>query len=171
MNNMVYTTLVIKDARRVNQWWKCKLRYIFCISGANLLIIGSVVCILLCIVLTGLTVTFSFHALLDNFNGNCVSGVNLVFVHIDEVTNATGETPHEDTLARFSYLRRLQPLLVGGRSQNYSDQLRHHFQSPYSDGTGTEDNALRLQNEEDLAFFESRKFKVFFFLNYAPHFV
>lgn len=34
---------------------------------------------LLSVVATGLAVTFSFHALLDNFNTNCISGAKLVF--------------------------------------------------------------------------------------------
>lgn len=34
---------------------------------------------LLCVVGTGLAVTFSFHALLDNFNTNCISGAKLAF--------------------------------------------------------------------------------------------
>lgn len=128
-----------------------------------ILIAGSIVCILFCIVLTGLTVTFSFHALLDNFNGNCVSGVSLVFVHRDEVANATGETPLEDT-ARFSY-RRLQQQQQQSRSrnQNFSDQLRQHFE-PNNDLT--EEHVLKLKrrlNEEDLEFFESRKINLCFF--------
>lgn len=40
---------------------------------------GSIILTLLCVVATGLAVTFSFHALLDNFNTNCISGAKLVF--------------------------------------------------------------------------------------------
>lgn len=96
--------------------------------------------------LTGLTVTFSFHALLENFNDNCIFGANLVFVHRDEVANSTVQSLLDDASNRTQ-----QPLnIVSG--QNYPVRIRNHFEP---NGTPPFNP---IANEKDFKFFVSRKY-------------
>lgn len=92
---------------------------------------------LLSVVATGLAVTFSFHALLDNFNTNCISGAKLVFkTTTDNVGGGVDdEDPSSASIASSSAasLTFVPPLLPSG--------------SNGSDNTGTETSLLSAQQQ------------------------
>lgn len=161
---MTYQTLVVKDTQYVNKWWK-----------------WSIVVILFLIMGAALTIAFSFHALLQNYNRNCIANTKLKFKTIERPTisnNPDTETlnPARINLNNNEFINWDEHRI--NRLGNYTEQLRTYFSNKMRKDQENEQkvriNILRKSkklsieekmestkqqielNEEDIIFFDTK---------------